>query len=226
MKNRTIRGNEHRLALASILAALAIGIGGYFVSNSYLASIAANLSTTMFGVGIGLYLVNLFLERDARKQAVMSLLKLVAPSIQEHHNALLIEAWNRFGKPQWGELLKRYASNGGDPHALTPEERNKIYGMVKSEKAAYETRFLKLESELRELALILGWTFKPSILSSSFNCRFAITKLRAASFDDSEPAKLEVCERFLDVELTSSAVFHELVELLGLDKKGIYSERE
>lgn len=220
----TIRGHEKKIAILSFLLAIGLAAAGYFASSAYIGGLLANIASTFLGLSIGLYIVNIYLDRESKRAAVTSLLKLIAPSIQGHHNALLHEAWNRFGKPQWGEIIGRYTENGGDPRALTPEERQKIYDMVKAGKVKYDSTFTTLEAELKELALILGWSFDPGILSASFNCRYAITKLRAATFDDSEEAKLEVCEHFLDTEFTSSLVFHGLVELLGLDKKAIYSD--
>lgn len=221
----TIRGKESLFAILSVIVGVALAVAGMFIPQPYISGFIANLATTFFGLGVGLYIVNIYLDRKSRKTAVTSLLRLIAPSIQAHHNALLTEAWNRFGKPQWGEIMDRYADNDGDPRALTPDERHTIYEMVKAKKAMYEVRFTTLEAELKELAVILGWSFDPSILGASFNCRYAIAKLRAATFDDSEDSTLVVCEQFLDVDFTSSQIFHRLVELLGLDKKKIYSDR-
>lgn len=215
---------EKRYAAISTATGVIIGCLGSFVPSVYWSSFCANIAVGLLGLGAGLFLINFYLNREAKKEAVFSLMTLVAPSIEQHHNDLLEEAWGTFGRPQWGEMIDRYISNNGDPTSFTPEERDKIYAMIKAKKEFYIDRLRKLETDLRELVLILGWTFDPSILAHCFNSRYSILKFSTSSFDDSTETKKAVIEHFLDAEITSNQVHSGLVRLLGWKEKDIYGD--
>ena len=218
-----MRGRERLFSLAAGLTAILLAVFA-FRSDGYWRSLLLNVSTTALGLSAALAIVNFYLDMSAKKTAVYPLLRLIAPSIEEHHNQLLDKMLARFSRPQFQEMAKRYHDNKSDPHALTHDERNAIYEIVEHDKDSFFLQYDRLEQELRELAIILGWSFSPAILSDSFNCRYAIAKLKATCFDGSDGAKLQVCENFLDVDINSYSVFAGLVELLGLNKDEIYAD--
>ena len=219
-----IRGRENIAAVVLAILGVAIIYYGERLTSSYYQSVAANLGTGVIALAAGIALVNVYFDYHARRRAVRPLLKLVTPSIQKHHNDLLQEAWNVFGKPQFGELLSRYASNNGDPLALAPDERRKLYDMVKPKKKTHDDLLLKLDAELKELSFILGWSFDASILESSFSCRFAITKFLTTTCDDTDQSVKDICEQFLDIAFMSHQVFDGLVTIIGMPKDEIYSD--
>jgi hypothetical protein len=217
-----VRGHEAYLAWAALVTAIILGVTSGLVSDQYRQSVLIELMSTMLGLSLGLFLVNVYLERRNRRDAVRPLLALVAPSIQRNHNDLLSAAWGTFGKPQFGELLRRYMGNNGDPQALSPAERDSLYGLVKGQLAALQTQLDRLDADLRELTYMLGWSFKPTILRSAFACRHSIQQLRLVTFDDSAESKLRACEHFLDVDIHAFSTFNALVELLEVPKHMVY----
>ncbi len=216
-----MKGKEWMLAIVTMVISLGFAIGGYF-STGYWQSLFINLATTTLGLTLALVVINVYLDLNTRKDAIKPLLKLVKPTIQEHHNALLNKAWASFGKPQFAELIDRYSENNGDPRSLAPQERETLYKMIKEDKDALFARISTLEAELKELALLLGWSFKPGILRASFSCRYAIVRLKTVNFDDSDQSKLDACEHFLDLDIAAHSVFHQLVEFLGMKKSDVY----
>jgi len=219
---KLLRGKEYITAAILFLLGAEVLRRGASISSTYWQSVMANGGVTLLGLAAAILIVNAYFDYRSRKAAVYSLLKLVAPAIEEHHNELLQEAWNVFGKPQWGEIVDRYKDNNGDPRALVPDERHQLYSVIKARKGVYDQRFTRLEAILKELALILGWSFDPGILKDTFNCRFAISKFLVTPCDDSDVAVIELCEQFLDIELTSFQVFHGLIQLLGIAKDKVY----
>lgn len=208
--------------IAFALLGMVSAFGGKHISDSYWSSYVANISVTLIGVSIGLFLVNHYLNREAKKAAVQSLLRMIAPSIQQYHNDLVSEAWGTFGRPQWAEMIQRYVAQDGDPLAFNPTERDQIYAMIKKDEIKYKQKLKELDSEMRELVSILGWSFDPSILASAFNCRYAIVKFCAISFDDSIDSKKAALEHFLDAEIMATEVHDDLAKLVGLKIKDIY----
>ncbi len=152
---RILRGRENLAALLLTVVGVVIVYYGERLSSSYYQSVAANLGTGVVALAAGIALVNVYFDYHSRKRAVRPLIQLITPSIQRHQNDLLDEAWNIFGKPQFGEMMKRYADNNGDPLAWTPEERKRLYDMVKAKRDEHDRLLQKLDAELKELGLIL-----------------------------------------------------------------------
>lgn len=216
-----IKGHEIAISIAVYILSLALFIGAYFIGSQYWQSLTIGLGTTALGLAVALTVVNVYLSQKEKKKAIKSLLMLVAPSIQKHHNDLLEKAWDKLGKPQFGELVDRYKENNGDPRALSPEERTSIYEIVKTNKSELDVSLNKLDSELKELSFILGWSFDPKILSASFKCRFAIQQFLALEMNDEKQTILDACESYLDADIQAFNVFGLLVVYLGMSGKDV-----
>jgi len=217
-----MKTKEIYLATACLLLFIALAIGAAY-SNPYWQALLINLSTTALGLAIALIVINVYLDRSARREAVRPLLKLIAPAIGAHHNDLIHAAWDRFGKPQFGEIAKRYTENNGDPRALTPDERNSLYDIIKTNRDRVLDLLGRIDNDLRELVVIIGWSFDPDILKHAFSCRYAISQLRIITFDDSNDAKLAICEQFLDADMMAFAVLRNLHSLIGSPKEELFT---
>ena len=208
-----LRQNEVVLGALFFIVSLLCGVWAYFITPGFYQSLLAGITTTLFGVSAALFAVNVYLGRRSRKSAISALLKLVSPSIEENHSKLLNEAWTRFGKPQFRELIQRYEENNGDPQALDPSERDTLYDMIKPKKLSYDRLLNKLEQDLKELTFILGWSFDPEILRNCFSCRHAIAKFRDLALEDSLQNKYDICEQFIDIDLYSFQALEGLKRL-------------
>ena len=82
----------------------------------------------------------------------------------------------------------------------------------------------KLEEDLKELALIMGWSFDPKILEHVFRCRYSIASMRNIAFDDSEAAKRDVTKLTLDIDLDAFSVHSHLAHAVGIKAKDLYYE--
>ena len=74
----------------------------------------------------------------------------------------------------------------------------------------------ELHDQLKEMSFILGWSFSPSVVTASLDCRLSIVKLQNLSFDDTTQTKLDACELFLDIDAHAGAVLANLTEILGI----------
>lgn len=211
------------LAAASFTAGVGMAAGAFWLEG-YWRSMLLDLGMVFVTLAAGLIVVNLYLDRSARKSAMEPLIELIETSIQQHHNDLMDKAWERIGKPQFNQPVDRYLENGKDPLALTPDERDAIYNLVKSNKENLASLHHKLEEDLKELALIMGWSFDPKILEHVFRCRYSIARMRTASFDDSETAKREVSGLLLDIDIDAFSVHSHLAHAVGFKARDMYYE--
>lgn len=218
-----IRGKEITLSIVAFSVGIAIAVGAYF-TEGYWESLLLDAAMVFVALGIGLIVINFYLDMKARREAVDPLLGLVQTSIQQHHNDLIDRAWEKLGKSRFSELVDRYMKHGNDPLALNAEERDAIYVMVKSDKDRILELHNQLQDELKELAAILGWSFDPLILRHIFECRYAITRLRAIEFDDTNETKAEVCRLYLDIDINAFGLNSHLTGLIGLKKEDMYYE--
>ncbi len=215
-------------ALETVLASLALGlavslgIASYRVSNPFQEAWLIELASLALGLSLALFIVNIYLDRKSRRAAVTPLLMLVAPSIRDHNNAFLKDVWDLFGKPQFDALMRRYAEYHRDPKALSSDERERLYAHIKSRWAPLAPVLDRLDNDLRELSMLLGWSFSSRVLGSCFACRFAIASLRQITFDDSSEAKLRAVEQYLDIASSAFAVFDALVHMLGIPEERVY----
>ncbi len=218
-----MKGKELIATGGALFAAIIVATIAYFTSG-YWTSLFLNLASTLIGIGVGIALINVYFDVKSRRRAIQPLLQLITPSIAKVHNSLLRRGFDNFGMPQFKEIMDRYHVNNRDPRALSPDERNKLYDIVKSDKNGVLALYDMLESDLRELTIVLGWSFDPQILASAFACRYAITKMRSVVFDDSDQCKLDVCEQFLDVDGAASLVFARLVKVTGQGSE-VYTDK-
>jgi hypothetical protein len=216
-----IRGKEVVLAAASFTAGVGMAAAAFWVEG-YWRSMLLDLGMVFVTLAAGLIVVNLYLDRSARKSAMEPLIELIETSIQEHHNDLMDKAWERIGKPQFNQLVDRYLENDRDPLALTPDERDAIYNLVKFNRENLALLHHRLEEDLRELALIMGWSFDPKILEHVFRCRYSIARMRNVSFDDSDAAKREVSGLLLNIDLDAFSVHSHLAHAVGFKAKDMY----
>jgi len=218
-----LRGKEIFLAVASFMAGVAVAAGAYW-TEGYWESLLLDVAVMFAALGAGLIVVNLYLDRSARKAAMEPLIELIENSIQQHHNDLMDKAWETIGKPQFNDLVDRYLEHGRDPLALRPDERDALYEMVKSNRENLSSLHDKLEADLKELALIMGWAFDPKILEHVFRCRYSIARMRTVSFDDSDSAKREVAGLVLDIDIDAFSVHSHLAHAIGFKAKDMYYE--
>jgi hypothetical protein len=218
-----IRGKEVGLSLTSFAVGASIAAGAYF-TEGYWQSMLLDLAIAFVALGAGLMVINFYLDMRARKSALEPMLELVEESIQQHHNDLMDRAWASIGKPQFSDLVDRYVERGRDPLALTPSERDAIYEMVKSDRDNLHRLQDHLDEQLKELTLILGWSFDPRILQHAFSCRSAIARMRTLDFDDTDATKREVCQMFLDIDISAFGLHGHLAEAIGLKAREVYYE--
>jgi hypothetical protein len=211
------------MSLACLFIFSVLCVVGYFVSD-YGRDFALMLAGSFFSLGIGVFVANIYLSHDERAKAARPLLAMIAPSIARFHNEFCIRPGRlAFGTPGFNAALKTYEDNGGKPESLSPEQRDKLYEVIKGDKDAMLDLLEKILASLVELSSILGWSFSPSVMRIVLDARISLTTFKSHSFGDSIDDKLRACELFIDLDSVLSALVLELNQILGRRDKDFLS---
>ena len=195
---------------------LFICVVAYWTPPPFFQGLLISVGVTLFGFSLALAIVNGYLHTEEKKRAAIPLMKMIYPAFSELHGSYLIEKGQlEFGIPQFETLLDAYQKNK-NPKDLSPEQRNGLYKIIKENSTEINRLTSELHDQLKEMSFILGWSFSPSVMTASLDCRLNIAKLSNLSFDDTIQTKLDACELFLDIDLQATAVFKNLVGILGI----------
>ena len=202
--------------ILSFIASIAAGVGGYYApSQGYWQALLINLATTIFGLGVGLVVINHYLSRREKKMAAIPMLKMIEPSVGELHNEFFIKPGRlKFGIPGFIALIDAYHDNGHTPDALSPEQRNGLYELIKQHRAKSLVLMESIHDQLREMTSLLGWSFSPKIITISMQVRLDIVNFKNLELDDTDKAKLKACELCLDIDAGCGNVLDEIHKLL------------
>jgi len=205
-------GMKRNLTLATFGVGLLALVGGYFCPSPFFQAFLINISSSFLAIGSGLLIVNIYLERQARKGAVKSLLVLSNEAIAEFHNLWLDLIWAKMGSEGYDQTVQGYIKAGGKPEALKESARLDIYNAVNANKAL-QSAVDKLETTLTELSRLVGWDLDPRVLEASLDARLAIGRLKAVEMDDSAKSRDMVTENIIATDLYSGRARVLLMEL-------------
>jgi hypothetical protein len=200
--------------VSTVLMAACLALA-WFVKSKFWEAFLINASTSFLALGVGLIFVSIYLEKNARRGAVKSLLVLSQTAIGNVHNDFLNAAWAKFGRDRFGEIVKEYVGAKGAPQALEHQVRESMYDIVKNNKQLM-ARIEKLEEALVELSRMAGWDLDARLLRECLEARIAINRLKAVELDDSDEAKNGATEHLFDTDLHTQAAYHMLRELAGI----------
>lgn len=208
----------HKAALIFWNFALAIvfAVVAWFTDSDYFCPFAINLATTFFAVGWGVIVINIYLERSARRSAVAPLLGLAHESIAQLHNTLLDTMWARFGKEPFGRLLDGYRESGGKPTAISAPERREFYDAVKKDRSKLYDLLDQLDVTLEEMSWLVGWNLDSRVLGAALTSRRAIQHFKKIEFKDTEEDQLAVLEHVLDADLSAQVVRARLLAMTDI----------
>jgi hypothetical protein len=202
-----------KLVWITALLAIASGVGGYYAPVAFWQPLLINVSTTFLAVAIGIVIVNIYLDKESKQGAVVSLLQLSHSAIADFHDHLLDLVWTRFGKDEWGEVIDAYAKSGGDVMTVKPGYRKWVYDLAKADQSKLGPLIQALDSSMQELISLVGWSLDAALLADALRCRNAIRLFRGIPFDDTDEARSNITEHLIDMDLQSSFVRSRLIEI-------------
>jgi len=209
---------------AAVLSVLAVAVGsvGFFLPVGYLQGVVANVAATIFGLAAGILLVNIYLASSEKEAAAAPLLKLITPAVEELHNDLFINHLkDTFGIEKMRTLLDIYKKNKRNPRAFSPDQCDELHNAVLRKLADLLRVHEVLIEQFRELSMITGWSFDPSVTAAALEARLNFVKFKSlhAQATQGPDTKYELVEAYLDGEAAATAVFEMLVHRVGVPEK-------
>lgn len=212
-------------AVAVVLGILGITciVGARFLVDYYQSLLLAS-GFMLLGVSVAILVINHYLAMDEKRAATLPLLRTISPAIADFHNNLLKSAFTYFGKDEFSSLIDKYVDDNGDPRAFTPEERNRVAAMVEQEYPLISPTLDRMENDLKELNMVIGWSLNPKVAGEACECRLSISRLRTEMGLGEKKDSMRVAEHFIDVSLHAHVVFEALREMAGLKDSEAYGE--
>jgi hypothetical protein len=205
------------IGISLVVLSVVFAIGAYFVNIAFWQSLTLGLATTLFGIGIAIFVVNHLLTSSDKKAASKPLLKLIRPNINHLHNNLFIRhLHDQLGKDQMELWLQIYQKHKGTPKAFSPEQRDKFYSAIELIKDDLNVVYDLLQEQFRELTLLLGWSFDSKITSAAFSARLSMATFQSSQWDGTDESKLKIIEAYLDTEVATGILLAQLFQHLGI----------
>lgn len=202
-----------------LVAALGFILGAYGLAPGFWQSLLLGLGTTLIGLGLAVLVVNHLLTSADKRAAAKPLAKLILPHVRKLHNDLFIEHGRQtFGRDRFESLIDLYQKHQRDPIAFAPEDRQALYAAIEAEKDDLSRVFDTLNEQLRELMILLGWSFDAQIVATAMEARLNYATFRAITWDGTEDTQRTAIESFFDAEGATSAVLSRLLDHLGMAK--------
>ena len=174
--------NEKKSPIYILWLLRACSRSAYVCPQPFWQSVLINTSTSFLALGIGLIFVNIYLERNSRKDAVRSLLILSDQAIATYHNTWLDLCWAKFGRDRFSEITVEYIKSNGAPEGLQRVVRD-LYTLVK-DNAVLISKLESLENALTELSRMAGWDLDARLLKACLDARISISRLREITMLD------------------------------------------
>lgn len=207
------------LTLASFTMAAVLAATGFFVPDGYGQGLLGAAAVTFFGLAVALLLVNYYLASSEKAEAAAPLVKLIDHAIRELHNNLFLGLWDaEFGIDRRKSLLNKYSSNERNPRAFSPEECNELHSVITAKAPDLVRVYDLLIDQFRELSMITGWSFDPSVTAAALEARLNFVKFKSMHTATDQDSKYQVLEAYLDGEAAATAVFEKLITRLGIPR--------
>lgn len=133
-----------------------------------MAAFSASLSVEM-----GLIVVNIYVDRMRKKDAVRQLFIYVHGAIADAHNFFVRRLISKHGRKELDYLTDAYMNGGRDADSLSDRQVNSLYNL--SCEAEFRQNFNSLKKYIRELMVMSGWNLDATVLESGLA---ALTSIR------------------------------------------------
>ncbi len=200
------------------LLTIVSGAVAYFAPLAFWQPLLINVATFFCALAIGLVVVNIYLDKESKRGAVISLLQLSHGAIAEFHNHFLDFVWTKFGKDEWDEVVTGYAKSDGDAMTIKPGFRRWIYDLAKTDANKLGPLLQSLDSSMQEIISLVGWSLDANLLAYALRTRNAIRLYRGIPLDDTDEAASKVTEQLIDIDLQSQFARRRLLEISEIDE--------
>lgn len=221
-----------------LLALVMLALGGLFGKIAYnldhinfWPNFLLNIAASSLEIGLALVIINIYLEKAHKKDAVKAILAFTISSIADLHNTYLALVFEKFGKSEFDNLTKTYISEKGDIKSIKPEERDKLYDAIRSNSTKLKLLIEQLDKTMSEMTNLVGWDLDPFILANALGVRTAIREYSVSmdlldkktdGLKETREEKDNVVEHLIDCDLHIQMVISALADIGGHDRAQLF----
>jgi hypothetical protein len=204
-----------KLSIAFLVGAVVALVAAYY-AGSFAQQALLNVFGTALSAAVGLFIVNVVLDKKSRRIAAGPLMQLIHEPITYYHNDLVIEAGrNKFGIPNYSKITDAYNANRGNPQVLSQSERIMFNELIEENITEINACIDDIDSRLSDMINVLGWSYDAKIISSALHCKRNILGFKSLANPANDAEKLRRIEYYIDIDTSSSAVIVTLANIYG-----------
>lgn len=188
--------------------------GAYYTRSEFWQSVGISAASAFMALGFGLLFVNLYLEKSARRGAVLSLLLLSYKPFEAFHDRFLDLVWAKFGKDEWEKIFTSFHEGDG-PEVLREDVRMFFHALGTSNKEM-RAHLERLLDTLAEVSRLVGWDLDPGLLEACLDSRNAFTDLKEVGEEASEENINIATAQLLNGHFYSRQALHRMMEIAGI----------
>ena len=101
-------------------------------------------------------------------------------------------------------MARLYQKNKGNPQAFSPDQCNELHSAIMSKATDLLRVYDLLIDQFRELSMITGWSFDPSVTAAAVQARLSFVKFKSIHGASDQDSKYQIVEAYLDGEAAAS----------------------
>jgi hypothetical protein len=204
------------LAVSAIVAGISLTAGGFWSTQAYAQSVVVNAGSLFAGLGIGILVIETYLESSKQKELTRALLELLEPSLYSAQRRNLDRVYGRFSIAQFDAILTRFIQASGSIRGLEDSERQVVAAMLLDENAEFRKDLSQLQRDMQTLAALGAAVIDKTLLMEALRCRAATERFLDIECPiNAQTDRDELSTQFLNSTIRSFAVFSFMEEQSG-----------
>lgn len=201
------------LVLISFLLFLVVAFIAYQIQNPFFQIFLISISTTFFAVAVAILVVNIYMEKSKRKDAIASLFGLANNSMIQFHNNILDQAWTQFGKSEYNDIVNSFFDSNYDIKVLKPNDRTKLFDAFKVKRDEFINYSNELENTLSELTNLVGWDLDSDLLLFTLEARQSIRNFKNVRLNDTDESRENFVTALMSIDVDVGLAREKLKDL-------------
>lgn len=187
-------------------------------TTGYIHELLVGLFGTFGGLAAGLFVVNFYIDKGARKLAAASLALLIETAVNRFHNDYFVGISHaRFGSTKFGSMIDDFVKAKRAATAFSPDDRAALKEMILGHRDQIKLALQDLDQRFSTLITVLGWIFDSKIIAAGLETKRNASELIAA-FDSEDPdQETRLIEFWFNVDASANSTRRFLAEVLDVD---------
>ena len=213
------RYRKRELATSAWFFSVSAWFAMWAISGAQERDLVAGMSAVFFAAGLGILVINVYLERRMRGAPIGALVEFLWLPVISQRNGLTFAVGQSevIGPEEWLQLLRLFEERDWDAGVLSEIERDGIYGAFIAYWPDLESRLSRLEAIMQSVVALMGWNFDHIALGLALRMYSACAMLlaEAPQNNSDSKAKWDRCGDLLTIHVGGQRLLERLHELAG-----------